>query len=52
MAFATRWRGGEPVLNEELSDFRWVCPDEVAGFQTTEGLAEIVDAAFTALTAA
>jgi 8-oxo-dGTP diphosphatase len=52
MAFAARWRDGEPVLNEELSDFRWVPPDEVAGFQTTEGLAEIVAAAFKAITSA
>jgi 8-oxo-dGTP diphosphatase len=52
LPFAARWVGGEPTLNEELSDFRWVRPDEVGGFQTTEGLAEIVVAAWAALTAA
>lgn len=51
LPFAARWTGGEPVLNEELSDFRWVRPDEVQNFQTTEGLAEIVATAFAAITA-
>jgi ADP-ribose pyrophosphatase YjhB (NUDIX family) len=52
LPFAARWVGGEPDLNDELSDFRWVRPGEVSGFQTTEGLAEIVDAAFAAVTTA
>src|SRR5258708_33496250 len=26
MSFAARWRSGEPVLNEELDDFRWLEP--------------------------
>ena len=45
MSFAARWRAGEPVLNEELDDARWVKPPELAAFRTTEGLAEIVAAA-------
>ena len=51
LPFAARWISGEPVLNDELSDFRWVRPDEVHNFQTTEGLSGIVDAAFAAITA-
>jgi 8-oxo-dGTP diphosphatase len=46
LAFAARWRAGEPRLNEELSEARWVRPSELAGLNTTEGLADIVAAAF------
>jgi 8-oxo-dGTP diphosphatase len=46
LCFASRWLGGEPVLNEELSEARWLDPAELAGLQTTPGLAEIVAAAF------
>jgi 8-oxo-dGTP diphosphatase len=45
MSFAARWRGGEPVLNNELDDARWLDPPELANYRTTEGLAEIVAAA-------
>jgi 8-oxo-dGTP diphosphatase len=45
MSFAARWRGGEPVLNDELDDARWLDPSELANYRTTEGLAEIVAAA-------
>jgi len=45
MCFAARWRSGEPLLNEELDDARWLMPAELSGLQTTEGLAEIVAAA-------
>jgi 8-oxo-dGTP diphosphatase len=45
LSFAARWRSGEPVLNEELDDARWLAPTELTGLQTTEGLAEIVEAA-------
>ena len=45
MCFAARWVSGEPVLNEELDDARWVDPAEIAGLRTTDGLAEIVAAA-------
>ena len=46
LCFAARWMAGEPVLNEELSEARWVDPAELAGLPTTPGLAEIVAAAF------
>jgi ADP-ribose pyrophosphatase YjhB (NUDIX family) len=46
LCFAARWQGGEPVLNEELSEAHWLRPDELAGLTTTAGLAEIVAAAF------
>ncbi len=45
LSFAARWRSGEPVLNEELDDARWLAPAELSELQTTEGLAEIVAAA-------
>jgi 8-oxo-dGTP diphosphatase len=45
LSFAARWLSGEPVLNEELDDARWLVPAELAGLRTTEGLAEIVNAA-------
>ncbi|MEX1084039.1 MAG: NUDIX hydrolase [Xanthobacteraceae bacterium] len=46
LAFAARWLAGEPRPNEEISDFRWVRLAELAALPTTEGLAEIVAAAF------
>ena len=46
LCFATRWISGEPKLNEELAEARWLKPEELAGLKTTEGLAEIVAAAF------
>jgi len=45
LAFTARWLAGEPVLNAELAEARWLSPDELAGLKTTEGLAEIVKAA-------
>ncbi len=52
MCFASRWIAGEPRLNEELSDARWLTPSELKGLKTTEGLAEIVAAAFERIEAA
>jgi ADP-ribose pyrophosphatase YjhB (NUDIX family) len=46
LCFAARWRAGEPVLNEELSEARWLDPAELAGLPTTPGLADIVTVAF------
>ena len=46
LPFAARWIAGEPVLNEELSEWRWVEQDEIAALPTTPGLAGIVAAAF------
>jgi ADP-ribose pyrophosphatase YjhB (NUDIX family) len=45
LCFASRWRAGEPLLNDELDDARWLAPSELAGLRTTDGLAEIVAAA-------
>jgi ADP-ribose pyrophosphatase YjhB (NUDIX family) len=52
LPFAARWLAGEPVLNEELSEARWLRPDALAGLPTTPGLAEIVATAFERLQAA
>jgi len=46
LSFAARWQAGEPKLNEELSEARWIDPAELAGLPTTPGLFEIVSAAF------
>ena len=42
MCFASRWLSGEPHLNDELDEARWIDPAELSGLKTTEGLAEIV----------
>jgi len=50
LCFAARWLAGEPALNEELDDARWLPPTEISGLRTTEGLAEIVAEAVELLT--
>src|SRR3954462_3592027 len=45
MSFAARWIGKEPVLNEELDDFKWLSPDALDDLRLTGGLAEVVQAA-------
>ena len=45
LSFASRWLRGEPVLNSELDDARWIDPAELSAYKATEGLAEIVAAA-------
>jgi len=52
LCFAARWQAGEPVLNEELSEAHWIDPAELAGLETTPGLADIVAAAYERLAAA
>ena len=52
LPFAARWLAGEPVLNQELSEWRWLHPAGLAGLPTTPGLAEIVASAFGLLRAA
>jgi 8-oxo-dGTP diphosphatase len=42
MSFAARWTAGEPVLNEELDDFRWLAPDDLGGLQLTGGLQDVI----------
>jgi 8-oxo-dGTP diphosphatase len=45
MSFAARWIAGEPVLNDELDDFRWLAPDGLGGLTLTDGLLEVIEAA-------
>jgi ADP-ribose pyrophosphatase YjhB (NUDIX family) len=45
LAYAARWVAGEPTLNAELAEARWVAPAEIADLPTTEGLVGIVGAA-------
>jgi hypothetical protein len=45
MSFAARWAGKEPVLNDELDDFRWLAPDALGDLKLTGGLQEVIDAA-------
>jgi 8-oxo-dGTP diphosphatase len=45
LPFAARWIAGEVHLNEELAEFRWIAPGELAQLETTEGLADIVTTA-------
>lgn len=52
LCFAARWLAGEPALNAELDDARWLAPAELAALRTTDGLSEIVAAAFGQLAAA
>ncbi len=46
LPFAARWIAGDVALNEELAEAHWLAPAELAGLKTTEGLAEVVRAAF------
>ena len=46
LAFAARWIAGEPVLGDEIAEALWLRPSELTSLNTTEGLAEIVAAAF------
>jgi len=45
MSFAARWTFGEPVLNDELDDFRWLAPDALGHLKITTGLEEIIQSA-------
>jgi ADP-ribose pyrophosphatase YjhB (NUDIX family) len=48
MSFAARWVAREPVLNDELDDFRWTAPDALASFgdlKLTGGLEEVIQSA-------
>ncbi len=45
ISFAAHWRAGEVALNEELDDFRWITPEELAPLKTTQGLSDIVRSA-------
>lgn len=45
MSFAARWASGEPVLNDEHDDFKWLAPDALGDLKVTGGLQEIIEAA-------
>jgi 8-oxo-dGTP diphosphatase len=45
MSFAARWIGREPVLNDELDDFRWLAPDDLGDLKLTDGLQEVIQSA-------
>ena len=45
MSFAARWTSGEPVLNDELDDFRWLPPDALGDLKVTGGLQEVIKSA-------
>ena len=45
MSFAARWTAGEPVLNEELDDFKWLAPEATGNLRLTDGLLEILQSA-------
>jgi ADP-ribose pyrophosphatase YjhB (NUDIX family) len=45
MSFAARWASGEPVLNDELDDFKWLKPDAFGDLKVTGGLAEVIQQA-------
>jgi 8-oxo-dGTP diphosphatase len=45
MSFAARWSSGEPVLNDELDDFRWLPPDALGDLEMTGGLQEVIQSA-------
>jgi 8-oxo-dGTP pyrophosphatase MutT (NUDIX family) len=48
MSFAARWAAREPVLNDELDDYRWIAPDALASLgdlKLTGGLEEVIQSA-------
>jgi 8-oxo-dGTP diphosphatase len=45
MSFAARWIAREPVLNDELDDFKWLVPDALGDLKLTGGLTEVIASA-------
>jgi 8-oxo-dGTP diphosphatase len=45
LSFAARWIAGEPVLNEELDDFKWLAADALGELKLTDGLPDMLKAA-------
>src|SRR6202000_152743 len=43
MSFAARWVAGEPRLNEEHGDFKWVEPGRFGDLKLTGGLLGVVE---------
>jgi len=46
LPFAARWVAGEFTPSEELAEGMWVNPRTVAGFKTTDGLADVIATAY------
>ena len=42
MSFAARWTAGEPVLNDEHDDFKWLAPEAIGDLKVTGGLHEVI----------
>jgi 8-oxo-dGTP diphosphatase len=51
MSFAARWVAGEPVLNDELDDFKWLSPDGLGDLDLTAGLQPVIRSALRLLRA-
>ncbi|SDT52935.1 NUDIX hydrolase [Bradyrhizobium canariense] len=51
MSFAAHWIGKEPLLNDELDDFRWLAPDALGDLKVTGGLQEVIQAAWSLIQA-
>jgi ADP-ribose pyrophosphatase YjhB (NUDIX family) len=45
MSFAARWSAGEPRLNDELDDFKWLAPDALGELMVTDGLQQVIETA-------
>src|ERR1700692_2481014 len=45
MSFAARWSSGEPLLNDELDDFKWLPPGALGDLRLTGGLEEVIETA-------
>ncbi len=45
LSFAARWSAGEPHLNEELDDYRWLASDALDNLKTTDGLPGVIQSA-------
>jgi ADP-ribose pyrophosphatase YjhB (NUDIX family) len=45
LSFAARWSAGEARAGAELAAIEWIDPKTLSRFETTEGLAEIVETA-------
>jgi len=45
LSFAARWVAGEPVLNEEHDDFKWLAPEALGDLKLTDGLQDMLEAA-------
>ncbi len=45
LSFAARWNAGEPRLNEELDDYRWLASDALDDLKVTDGLPGVIQSA-------